>query len=109
MRKLKISYNPEAEAKWVDLVIRAQSGDNEAYEELSESHLSIIEHYAKFFGRNCTIPQEEIVNLGRIGLAEAVKEFKASYKSGFPSFANAYIRDKIMKGIEEWKDQHTNK
>ena len=106
MRKLKINFDPETEAKWVDLVLRAQSGDNDAYAELSETHISIIEHYAKFFGRNSTIPQEDIINFGRIGLSTAIKEFETTRKSGFPSFATANIRDEIMKGIEELKAKH---
>ena len=59
MRKLKISYDPELEAKIEDLVMRAKNGDNEAFEELSDHYMSLIEIYANFFGHNAEIPKED--------------------------------------------------
>jgi hypothetical protein len=40
MRKLKISYDPELEAKIEDLVMRAKNGDNEAFEGIHMIQIS---------------------------------------------------------------------
>ncbi len=103
MRKLKISYDPELEAKIEDLVMRAKNGDNEAFEELSDHYMSLIEIYANFFGHKTEIPKEDLVNYGRIGLSIAVKEFETTMTCNFSSFATSVIADNIMKGVDEWQ------
>lgn len=65
------------------LIKRVHEGDKEAREQLVEENMGLVYTVVRRFqGRGCE--QDDLVQLGCIGLLKAIDNFDTSYEVGFP-------------------------
>jgi len=89
------TFTPEEE---IECSVKAANGDKKAIEELIERNLRFVISVAKQYATE-TIPLEDLVNEGNIGLIMAVKKFKPSMGYKFISYAVWWIRKIILEYI----------
>ena len=88
---------PEEE---VVLARRAQQGDEFARKRMIESNLRFVVNVAKKY-QNQGLPLSDLINEGNIGLMTALEKFDPEKGYHFISYAVWWIRQAIMKAINE--------
>ncbi|MDN5333177.1 MAG: polymerase primary sigma factor [Sphaerochaeta sp.] len=88
---------PEEE---VALAKRAQEGDELARKKMIESNLRFVVNVAKKY-QNQGLPLIDLINEGNIGLMTALDKFEIDRGYHFISYAVWWIRQAIMKAINE--------
>ncbi len=91
------TLTPEEER---ELIIRAQKGDKEAIEKLIYSHLKFVVSIARHY-QGYGVPLADLINEGNLGLLRALKRFDPNRKVRFLSYAIWWIRQAIMKALNE--------
>ncbi len=91
------TLTPEEER---ELIIRAQKGDKEAIERLIYSHLKFVVSIARHY-QGYGVPLADLINEGNLGLLRALKRFDPNRKVRFLSYAIWWIRQAIMKALNE--------
>ncbi len=91
------TLTPEEER---ELIIRAQRGDKEAIEKLIYSHLKFVVSIARHY-QGYGVPLADLINEGNLGLLRALKRFDPNRKVRFLSYAIWWIRQAIMKALNE--------
>jgi RNA polymerase primary sigma factor len=81
-----------------DLADRIQKGDRDALHTLVESNLRFVVKIAKRY-RGYSIPIQDLINEGNLGLIEAAKRFDPSREVRFISYAVWWIRQMIISAI----------
>lgn len=83
-----------------ELILRAQKGDKEAIEKLIYSHLKFVVSIARHY-QGYGVPLADLINEGNLGLLRALKRFDPNRKVRFLSYAIWWIRQAIMKALNE--------
>jgi RNA polymerase primary sigma factor len=81
-----------------DLADRIQKGDRDALHTLVESNLRFVVKIAKRY-RGYSIPIQDLINEGNLGLIEAAKRFDPSREVRFISYAIWWIRQMIISAV----------
>lgn len=89
--------SPHEEA---ELVVKAQQGDLVARERLLKSHLRFVVTVAKKY-QGQGLPLIDLISEGNIGLITALDKFDVSRGYHFISYAVWWIRQSILKAINE--------
>lgn len=81
-----------------ELSRRVQQGDEAAKRRLTEANMRLVLNIAKHY-RNRTIPFEDLVQEGAIGLMNAVERFDPDRGYRFSTYATHWIRQTIGRAI----------
>jgi RNA polymerase primary sigma factor len=84
----------------LETAIRAQKGDELARKKMIESNLRFVVNVAKKY-QNQGLPLVDLINEGNIGLMTALDKFDPDKGYHFISYAVWWIRQAIMKAINE--------
>lgn len=87
---------PEEEA---ELTKAVQNGDEKARQKLVESNMRLVINIAKSY-RNRTIPLEDLIQEGAIGLMQAAERFDPEKGFRFSTYATHWIRQSIGRAID---------
>jgi len=87
---------PEEE---VALTRAVQAGDKQAKQRLIESNMRLVINIAKTY-RNRTIPLEDLIQEGAIGLMQAAERFDPDKGFRFSTYATHWIRQAIGRAID---------
>jgi len=88
------------EAQTRSLIKRAQDGDRSARERLINCNLKLVFNLVKRFGnRGCE--QEDLFQIGCIGLMKAVDKFNLSYQVKFSTYAVPMIIGEIRRFLRD--------
>ena len=88
------------EEEELDLAIRSRDGDEFARKRMVESNLRFVVNVAKKY-QNQGLPLIDLINEGNIGLMTALDKFDPDRGYRFISYAVWWIRQSIMKAINE--------
>lgn len=89
---------PDQEA---DLILKAQQGNEAAFERIIEANLRFVISVAKQY-QNCGLSLEDLIQEGNIGLMEAVYRFDVNRDNRFLTYATTYIRKNIIDAINKF-------
>lgn len=84
----------------VDLARRIKLGDQLALDKLVRANLRFVVSVAKQY-HNGTMPLNDLINEGNVGLIRAAQLFDASKGFKFISYAVWWIRQSIMKALDD--------
>ena len=82
------------------LVLRAQSNDSDAYEELISRYSDKVRYFARPYflaGGDA----EDLVQEGMIGFLKAVREYDADQGASFKTFAGICIKTKLLSALKQ--------
>jgi RNA polymerase primary sigma factor len=82
-----------------DLARRVQKGDATARQRLIESNMRLVINIAKSY-RSRTIPLEDLIQEGAIGLMQAVARFDPSRGFRFSTYATHWIRQAVGRALD---------
>lgn len=90
------SFPPPLSAKKEEeLLIRCNSGDNEAKNELIEHNLRLVAHIVKkYYTTGCD--QDDLISIGTIGLIKAVSSFNSDKGIRLATYASRCIENAIL-------------
>jgi len=84
----------------MDLILKAQSGDERAQEILVSNNLGLVRSIINRFG-NRGYEKEDLFQLGCIGLIKAIKKFDISYDVRFSTYAVPMIIGEIKRFLRD--------
>jgi RNA polymerase primary sigma factor len=82
------------------LILKAKEKDREAIERLIYAHLKFVVSLARHY-QGYGVPLGDLINEGNLGLIKALKKFDPERKVRFLSYAIWWIRQSIMKALNE--------
>ncbi len=83
-----------------ELIKRAQEGDEKAFESLVVKNTGLIKSAARrFFGRG--VNEEDLYQLGAMGLVKAVKRFDTAFEVEFSTYAVPMILGEIRRFLRD--------
>lgn len=77
-----------------------ESGDRDHLNKLVESNLSFVVRIASEY-RNMTLPFEDLVSEGNVGLLEAARRYDRAKGTKFITYAVWWVRKSILKALSE--------
>lgn len=80
------------------LVLKAQAGDISARDEIVYKNLGLVRSIASKY-QYSGFPFEDVVQVGTIGLLEAIDKFKPEFGCPFATYAIQWIRCEIVRNI----------
>jgi RNA polymerase primary sigma factor len=83
----------------VELTRAVQAGDQQARQRLIESNMRLVINIAKTY-RNRTVPLEDLIQEGAIGLMQAAERFNPDKGFRFSTYATHWIRQAIGRAID---------
>jgi len=83
----------------IELTLAAQRGDGEARLRLIESNMRLVINIAKSY-RSRSIPIEDLIQEGAIGLMHAVQRFDPDKGFRFSTYATHWIRQSIGRALD---------
>lgn len=82
------------------LILRAQQGDEKAAEELVVKNTGLVKSAVRrFYGRGIT--DEDLYQIGAMGLVKAIKRFDVSYNVEFSTYAVPMILGEIKRFLRD--------
>ena len=81
--------------------IYRQNGDQKIREEIITENMRLVPYVAYRFAMSTKIDQHELESYGYEGLILALEKFDINFKCAFSTYAVAWIRGCILKGIQE--------
>lgn len=82
------------------LLLRVREGDQNAKEELVNNNLGLVHHIVKrFLGRG--VEEEDLFQIGSIGLLKAIDRFELSYEVKFSTYAVPMIQGEIKRFLRD--------
>jgi RNA polymerase primary sigma factor len=81
------------------LTRRAQAGDRDARQKLVEANMRLVINIAKSY-RNKSIPLEDLIQEGAIGLMQAAERFDPDRGFRFSTYATHWVRQAIGRAID---------
>jgi len=95
------SVPPITPLEMQELGKKVKQGDEEARNRLTEGNLKLVVSIAKVFYRlNDTIPIQDLINAGNIGLMKAASKFDIDLGFRFSTYATYWIRTEIVREIQ---------
>lgn len=85
----------------IELGNRIITGDTEAQQTLINSNLRLVVSIAKHYINKSSLPFEDLVQEGNIGLIKAVNKFDPTRGNRFSTCASWYIKHEIARAIED--------
>ncbi len=83
-----------------DQIIRAHAGDRQAREQLVQENLGLVQSIVRRFrGRGCE--EEDLFQIGSIGLLKAIDKFDLSYDVKFSTYAVPVITGEIKRFLRD--------
>lgn len=83
-----------------ELIQKAQEGDERACEELVERNIGLVKSAVRrFFGRG--VSDEDLFQLGAMGLVKAIKRFDVKYNVEFSTYAVPMIMGEIRRFLRD--------
>lgn len=84
-----------------EYIRKAQSGDLEARDEFIYHNLFLVVKIAKYYYERyeCSLALDDLIQEGNMGLLEALKRFDLSRNLKFSTYAEKWIRSKILRII----------
>ena len=79
------------------LILKAINGDNEALNKIIEFYSYHIRVFAKTKYKHVNIEEDDLVQIGIIGLLKAINFYKTKQEHPFSAYANNYINRQIIK------------
>ncbi|MCK4307719.1 sigma-70 family RNA polymerase sigma factor [candidate division WOR-3 bacterium] len=76
-------------------------------EELIEKYLPLVKSIANRY-KNCSVPMEDLIQEGCIGILEAFEKFDATKGAEFSTYAFYWIKRNILKALDEANKQSPN-
>lgn len=92
------SYNNHEQI--IELIIKAQKGDNNAKEALVKANIGLINSIVNKFS-NRGYDREDIYQIGSIGLIKAIDNFDTSYNVKFSTYAVPMIMGEIRRFLRD--------
>ncbi len=89
------SYNKDEE---LDLIYKAQKGDNESRNRIIEGNLKLVISIAKRYINKGT-PFEDLIQEGNFGLIKAIEKYDESKGAKFSTYASWWIHQMIGRSI----------
>lgn len=86
---------PLENEKEAEYLLKLESGDGEAKEELIVHNLRLVVYIAKKF-ENTGIPVEDLISIGTLGLIKAVNTFRISKNIKLATYASRCIENEIL-------------
>ncbi len=83
----------------IELTKAVQAGDKHARQKLIESNMRLVINIAKTY-RNRSIPLEDLIQEGAIGLMQAAERFDPDKGFRFSTYATHWIRQSIGRAID---------
>ena len=83
-----------------ELLLRAQQGDEEAREQIYQANVGLIYMVLERF-RGTSYEQEDLFQVGSIGLLKAIDKFDFSFKVRFSTYAVPMIIGEIKKFLRD--------
>lgn len=91
----------------LELIIKAQSGDDKARETILYAYRYIVSIITKKYIQS-DIPQEDLTQVGMIALNSAISSFDINAKASFPTYATTCINNAILDSIRAAKNAPIN-
>lgn len=100
LRNSNIKLSKEQE---YDLILRAQSGDTKARDEVFMANARFVINHVNKIGSGAGMARykDELIQVGNIGMLEAIKRFDPSKNLKFISYAVFWIRAEISKWMSK--------
>ena len=92
--------DPLPHGETVRLIVRAQKGDQKAFEKIIKSNLKFVITVAKSY-QNQGHPLLDLINDGNVGLINAIKRFDVTKGFRFISYAVWWVRESINTSLNE--------
>ena len=87
-------------AETLDLIVRAQAGDEEAQERLVVCNAPLVRSIVrKFAGRGAEY--EDLYQIGCLGLVKAIRNFDTGYNVRFSTYAVPMIAGEIKRFLRD--------
>lgn len=86
----------------IALFQKLQQGDKGARDQIIESNLRLVLSIASQFAQKSTVPFEDLVQEGCLGLIKAVDKFDWRRETHFSTYAVWWIRQYIVRAIAEY-------
>lgn len=100
-------YKPITREKEIELFKLIRKNNNQAKNEIIESHLKFVFDVAKSYkGRG--VPLEDLISEGNIGLEKAINKFDENKGIKFISYAVWWIRQSILECLSKRKKTDSN-
>lgn len=89
-----------SQEEFVELISRAQNGDQEAENFLVENNIGLVRSVVKrFLNRGCEY--DDLIQIGSIGLLKAIKKFDVSFNVKFSTYAIPMIIGEIKRFLRD--------
>ena len=98
-RALPLSVPSDVNMQKIELY--KQNGDQKLREEIITDNMRLVPYVAYRYAISTSIDQHELESYGYEGLILALEKFDISYGCAFSTYAVAYIRGYILRGIQE--------
>ena len=85
----------------VELAERIKAGDEDARQTLTNSNLRLVVSIAKHYINKSSMPFEDLVQEGNLGLLKAVNRYEPDRGTRFSTCASWYIKHEIARAIED--------
>lgn len=84
----------------VELVVRAQNGDNKAMEDLIiRNGKLVVKYVSRFYGLEYGV-QDDLIQEGLLGLQRAAQTFDVKTGNSFSTYAMFWIRQKVVRYVQ---------
>lgn len=96
--------NPLDSETELELILQAESGDENAKNSLVEHNLRLVVYIAKKF-ENTKVDMEDLISVGAVGLIKAVNNFKLEKNIKLATFASRCIENEILMHLRKTSKQ----
>lgn len=92
--------NSQEEREIFEIYAKNEQLREEVQTIMIQANRKLVYHIAKKYSKVSSIPLDDLIQLGFIGISKAVDKFDMSRGTRFSSYATYWIRQSIGKGIE---------
>lgn len=84
-----------------ELFIRAQQGEKEAKEQLFQKNTGLVHHVVKRFVNRGNVEEEDLFQIGAMGLIKAIEKFDVDFGVCFSTYAVPLIMGEIRRYLRD--------
>lgn len=92
--KIRLSHE-----KTIELIQKAQAGDENALDELVRENLPLVHSVAQKY--RCSMEYDDLFQIGALGLVKAVRNFDTSFDVRFSTYAVPMIAGEIKRALRD--------